>query len=216
MDQRVSLLVLAMVTYANMPEFKRRVQAIDFHNRGQFLREVKFAHIVDTGSLPLSDATRAVLFAQVFRLMPKEKHCAECDDPYNLFWRSGKFQRRGPRHDAGCAECNGKCAGIGQFTLFESTWVKNYMDKLDCLVMWTCDYDRKTILFELPDHGHKVIDKWLQEFRQKLSLWYEAKHEQVFHDEGEDGPPPTGQRLRKKPAFARSKKLASARSKKHA
>ena len=143
-------------------------------NREEFLKVVKHAVIQDASPYAAVPSTRALVFGQEFGLIPKKHLCSDCDAAYVLSYRStlgGYWFWRGPRYNLSCSTCCGTEIRVGQHSLLRGTKTKNWLTKLDSLVMFCKEYGRLTMLRELKGQDFKTVQSWCHDFQVALQSY---------------------------------------------
>ncbi|OLP83431.1 hypothetical protein AK812_SmicGene21185 [Symbiodinium microadriaticum] len=89
------------------------------------------------------------------------------------------FVWRGPRYDDSCMQCQNAKITAGGIGFFKGTHPKLWLDKLDCFMMWTKEYQRDIIILEL-NIRKQHVDEWLAQFQQTISVWTDFQLQQGF------------------------------------
>ena len=138
--------------YPTIEEYRLTLAQTEFVNREEFLRVVKHAVVQDPSPYADVPSVRALVFAQEFGLIEREHVCVDCGAPFSLRYRSslgGYWRWGGPRYDDSCATCCGKEKRVGTHSVLAGTKTKNWLSKLDAMVMFCKDYGKLTMLREL-------------------------------------------------------------------
>ena len=67
-----------MAEHKNLKEYRASLKDLGFNCRDDYLRNVKYAKINDTGDTANNPSLRVLIFAQVMGFLPTSYKCPEC------------------------------------------------------------------------------------------------------------------------------------------
>ena len=168
-----------MATFSDLQAFKDAIHDSEFLNRHDFLQTVKYSTITNTAPFRDTTSLQALIVAQELAIVPNHHCCDSCGCNFSLLMIENRFVWRGPRYDDSCMQCQNAKITAGGIGFFKGTHPKLWLDKLDCFMMWTKEYQRDIIILEL-NIRKQHVDEWLAQFQQTISVWTDFQLQQGF------------------------------------